>query len=120
MANKTKFGFGNSENVEQALQDGKINARDILLLDEDTDNPKIGWVSKSGTPIILKDEKADLSGVEADITQLETDLATKANASDVATLETELEAEIATKVTAKEVNTMIKESGDSLVEIVEF
>lgn len=100
MANKTKFGFGNSENIEQALQDGKINARDILLLDEDTDNPKIGWISKSGTPIILKDETADLSEVEADVSALEV--------------------EVATKVTAKEVNTMIRESMDSSVEIVEF
>ena len=61
MANKTKFGFGSSSNVEQALLDKKINARDILLLDEDTDNPKIGWVSKDGKPIILTDEKDIIS-----------------------------------------------------------
>ena len=98
--NKTKFGFGSSENLEQAMEQGLINARDILLLDEDTDNPKIGWISKSGTPVILTDEKADLSEVEADVSALEV--------------------EVATKVTAKEVNTMIKESMDSSVEIVEF
>lgn len=100
MANKTKFGFGKSSDVEQALLDKKINARDIICLDEDTDNPKIGWISKDGKPIILKDEKADLSEVEADVAALE---------------ET-----VATKVTAEEVNTMIKEYGDSFVEIVEF
>lgn len=105
MANKTKFGFGSSENIEQALQDGKINARDILLLDEDTDNPKIGWISKSGTPVILKDEMADLSEVEADVAALEAELATKANAEDIA----ELETVIANKVDADEVDAKYEE-----------
>ena len=93
-----------------------IDSFDILFLDGDTDNPKIGWIDKNGNPVILKDEKADLSEVEADVEALESAMAEKANASDVETLETAL----ATKVTAEEVNTMIKESGDSFVEIVEF
>lgn len=116
MANKTKFGFGSSENLEQALEKGLLNARDVVLLDEDTDNPKIGWISKSGEPIILTDEKADLSEVEADVAALESALADKANATDVSALGEE----IATKVTAEEVKKMIKESEDSSVEIVEF
>lgn len=98
MANKTKFGFGSSANIEQALQDGKINARDILLLDEDTDNPKIGWISKTGTPVILKDEVADLSEVEADVAALEVEIAKKANIADV---DAKLEAALAEHHTAK-------------------
>ena len=113
---KAKHAFGNSADVEKALQAGKIDNYDILFLDGDTDNPKIGWIDKNGSPVILKDEKADLSEVEADVEALESAMAEKANASDVETLETAL----ATKVTAEEVKTMIKESGDSLVEIVEF
>lgn len=113
---KARHAFGNLADVEKALQDGKIDNYDILFLDGDTDNPKIGWIDKNGNPVILKDEKADLSEVEADVEALESAMAEKANASDVETLETAL----ATKVTAEEVKTMIKESGDSLVEIVEF
>lgn len=88
---KTKFGFGSSSNVEQALLDKKINARDILLLDEDTDNPKIGWVSKDGKPIILTDEKADLSEVESDVAALEEAMTKKADVEVVNTKIGELE-----------------------------
>ena len=116
MANKAKHAFGSSERVLESIANGVIDSYDILFLDGDTDNPKIGWVDKDGNPVILKDEKADLSEVEADVEALESAMAEKANASDVETLETAL----ATKVTAEEVKTMIKESEDSLVEIVEF
>lgn len=115
MAMKAKHAFGNLADVEKALETGRIDSYDILFLDGDTE-PKIGWIDKNGNPVILKDEKADLSEVEADVEALESAMAEKANASDVETLETAL----ATKVTAEEVKTMIKESEDSLVEIVEF
>ena len=95
MANKTKFGFGNSENLEQAIQSGKLNARDILLLDENTDKPKFGWIDKNGKPVILTDEKADLSKVEAEIAELETELATKL---DVTTVEAMIDTAIAENV----------------------
>lgn len=81
--NRAKHAFGSSSSIESALQQGLINERDILFLDEDTDNPKIGWIDKNGNPIILKDEKADLTEVEAEIATLETKLATKANADEV-------------------------------------
>ncbi len=83
MPNKTKFGFGSSTNLEAAIQEGKLNARDVLFLDEDTDNPKIGWIKKSGEAVILNDEKTDLSEVEADIANLESALATKITADEV-------------------------------------
>ena len=73
MANKTKFGFGSSADLEPAIKAGKLNARDIVLLDENTDNPKIGWIKKNGEAVIVE---TDLSGIEAEI-------ATKADAAEV-------------------------------------
>ena len=73
MPNKAKHAFGSSSDVLKALQDNKINARDVLFLDENTDNPKVGWISKTGEVIIAK---PDVSGIEAE-------LATKADAVEV-------------------------------------
>lgn len=101
MATKAKHAFGSSSSVESALKQGIINERDILFLDENTDKPKIGWVTKDGKAVILTDEKADLSEVEADVEALEAEMATKANAEEV-------EAKIATKADAKEVEVKIE------------
>lgn len=49
---KSKHAFGKSENLEYALSEGLIDAYDILLLDSDTD-PKIGWVTKDGDPVLI-------------------------------------------------------------------
>ena len=84
MAMKAKHAFGSSSGIESALQSGKIDAYDILFLDGDTDNPKVGWIDKNGKAVILKDEKADLSEIEAEVAGLEMALATKANAEEVA------------------------------------
>lgn len=83
MATKAKHAFGSSGSVESALKQGIINERDILFLDENTDKPKIGWVTKDGKAVILTDEKADLSEVEADVEALEAEMATKANTEEV-------------------------------------
>lgn len=83
MATKAKHAFGHSESIYSALEQGLINERDILFLDEDTDKPKIGWITKDGKPVILTDEKADLSEVEAAVTALETAVAGKASIDDV-------------------------------------
>lgn len=96
MANKAKHAFGSSERVLESIANGVINSYDILFLDGDTDNPKIGWIDKDGNPVILKDEKADLTEIEAE-------LATKATTEDVAALETEL----ATKANVKDVDAKI-------------
>ena len=86
MAERARHAFGSSSKIESALQQGIIDERDILFLDEDTDSPKIGWVKKDGTAVILKDEKADL---------------------------TELEAEVAKKADAEEVEAKIEEASQS-------
>lgn len=72
--NKAKHAFGSSLEVQKALEDGKINSYDILFMDGDTD-PKIGWIDKDKNFRLVKNE-TDLSGVEAE-------LATKANAEEV-------------------------------------
>lgn len=80
MPKKTKFGFGSSSNVEQAVQNGKINARDVVFLDENTDYPKVGWITLDGKVVVAK---TDLSEVEADVEAIESELETKANAEEV-------------------------------------
>ena len=74
MAMKAKHAFGNSSAVQEALNTGKINAYDILFMDGDTE-PKVGWIDKDGNFRLVKNE-TDLSGIEAE-------LSTKANAEDV-------------------------------------
>lgn len=90
MANKAKHAFGSSENIATALQAGTINERDILFLDEKTDNPKVGWITKDGEVVIAS----------TDVSALEAEIATKANAEDV-------EAEIAKKANTAEVEEKI-------------
>lgn len=90
MANKAKHAFGKSENIAAALQAGTINEHDILFLDEATDNPKVGWITKDGDVVIAS----------TDVSALEAEIATKANAEDV-------EAEIAKKANAVEVEEKI-------------
>lgn len=108
MAMKAKHAFGSSSGVESAIQSGKIDAYDILFLDGDTDSPKIGWVDKNGNPVIVKDEKADLTELEADIEALESELSTKANMKDV-------EAELATKADAVEVEEKLDKMAEDTV-----
>lgn len=83
MAERAKHAFGSSERVAESIAKGIIDSYDILFLDGDTDNPKIGWVDKNGNPVILKDEKADLSELESDVAELEAKMATKVGADEV-------------------------------------
>lgn len=64
---RSKHAFGSSDGISKAVEDGKIDAYDILFLDGDTDKPKIGWIDKNGNPVILTDEKADMSEFEAEV-----------------------------------------------------
>jgi hypothetical protein len=73
MADKAKHAYGSRKNLEAAIQAGKVDAYDILFLNGEGEAPAIGWVDKDGNPVIVD---ADLSGVEAE-------LATKANAEEV-------------------------------------
>lgn len=112
MAERAKHAHGSSENLTQAIENQKVDAFDVLFLDANTDNPKIGWLDSQGNPVII-DHKADMAKME---TALGEEIATKANASEL----TELSEEVATKVDAATVETMIKEYSDSIIEVVEF
>lgn len=114
MAMKAKHAFGNLADVQAALDAGKIDAFDILFLDGDTE-PKIGWVDKNGILRLVENE-TDLSGVEADISDLESQVATKVDTEEVEALESQ----IATKVDAEAVQAMIEEYSESAIEVVEF
>lgn len=89
MAEKARHAFGSEKNISKALADGVIDTYDILFLDE----KKVGWVTRDGEVVIAE---PDLSGVEAE-------LATKANAEEVE----ELGNQIATKADATEVDKKI-------------
>jgi hypothetical protein len=123
MAERAKHAFGNLADVQNALNSGKINAYDILFLDGDTE-PKVGWIDKNRIFRLVENE--------ADFSELEAVIATKANASDVEALEAEiatkvgaeeietLENQIAAKVDAETVQTMIEKHSESVIEVVEF
>ena len=57
VAKKFKPAFGSSENVQSALDQGMIDKYDLLLLDGNTDVPKVGWVDAQGEVIIVDTEK---------------------------------------------------------------
>lgn len=133
MAMKAKHAFGALERVDENIKSGKIDAYDVLFVKDSEGKPYIGWVDKDGNPVILKEEdevvvingeslpesgesgKIYVFGENAYVWNGEK-FVNLCKPTDVSALEIE----IATKVTAEEVKTMIKESEDSLVEIVEF
>lgn len=52
---RSKHAFGQLENVDAAIRDGKIDAYDILFLKDKDDKPTIGWIDKNGKKVILED-----------------------------------------------------------------
>lgn len=50
---KSKHAFGAEANIDKALQDGLIDAYDILFLNEG----KIGWIDKDGNKVIVDNTK---------------------------------------------------------------
>jgi len=76
MAERAKHAFGSSENLQSALNSGVIDAYDILFLDGDTE-PKVGWVDKNGVARIVE------NGTDVDLSGIESELATKADAKEV-------------------------------------
>ena len=63
---KAKHAFGSSSRIEQALASGAIDAFDILFLDGETDNPKVGWVDRDGNIVIVPcNPEDDVRAVDA-------------------------------------------------------
>lgn len=76
---KAKFAFGQSSGIDAAKVAGKIDAFDLLLLDGNTDSPKVGWLDAQGNPIVI-DHKADMAEMEVEIDKK---LAAKVSAEEV-------------------------------------
>lgn len=130
---RARHAFGALERVDENIKSGKIDAYDVLFVKDSEGKPYIGWVDKDGNKVIVEEEdevvviegeslpesgesgKIYVHGSDAYVWNGEK-FVNLCKPTDVSALETE----IATKVTAEEVKTMIKESEDSLVEIVEF
>ena len=144
MAEKAKHAFGALENVDNAIASGKVDSFDILFLKDAADKPYVGWVDKNGKKVIV-DHTPDLTKLEnelegqiatkantSDVTALKAELETKANTKEVESLGsqisskadaskvTELEAEVEKKVDVATVETMIKEATIGAIEVVEF
>ena len=128
MATKAKHAFGALERVDESIKSGIVDAYDVLFVKDSEGKPYVGWVSKDGVKEIV-DPYSYVAEAEA---KLETELATKANASDIETLESQiatkadssdiedLATEVAKKVDAETVQTMIEEHSESIIEVVEF
>ena len=52
---KSRFAFGSSESLNSAIDNGLIDAYDILFLDGDTE-PKVGWLDKNGILRMVKNK----------------------------------------------------------------
>jgi hypothetical protein len=50
---KSRHAFGSEQNVDIAIENGLIDAYDVLFLDEG----KIGWITKTGEKMILEDKE---------------------------------------------------------------
>lgn len=84
MAIKSRIAFGVSERIESAIEAGVIDDGDILLLDSETENPKLGWITPQGNVVVLPDESADLTEVNAAIEATNAKVAKKADEASVA------------------------------------
>lgn len=113
---KAKHAFGSSQNLQNALNQGVIDAYDILFLDGDTDSPKVGWVDSKGKIVVVPDKQADLTELETSVSELEKEVDAKANAEEVDAKVSALEAEVATKANAEEVDAKISTAVSDAVE----
>lgn len=83
MADRAKHAFGALERIDDALSSGAINAYDILFVKDANGKPYVGWIDKDGNKVICKSDDVDLSGIETEIANIESALATKANAEEI-------------------------------------
>ena len=107
---RARHAFGSSQNLEAAMQSGKVDAFDILFLDGDTD-PKVGWVTKDGKPVVMK----STSELKGQVAELKTEIATKVSAEEVETVVTEKVTEKVETVVTERVDTVITEKVETVV-----
>ena len=135
---KSRHAFGSSGNIDSAIDQGLVDAYDILFLDGDTE-PKVGWLDKNGVVRLVEDKKQvvhvnELPAADGDANVIYiynnegyiwngTECVSLSKSSDLTTLEnqvTNLETQMQEKVDATAVQNMIKEYSDSATEVVEF
>lgn len=102
MAMKAKHAFGALERVDENIKSGVIDSYDVLFVKDSEGKPYVGWVSKDGQKEIV-DPYAEVAKLE---TQVEAELATKANAEEV-------ETKLAEKADAAEVETALATKADA-------
>jgi hypothetical protein len=134
MADKARHAFGRSEGIDNALQNGIIDAYDILFLDGDSNMPKVGWIDKNGNKVIVEDKEQVVhvdvlpeADGDQNVIYIFEDAAYIWNGTECIPLSkdtdlSELENEVANKVDAATVETMIEEAVAKVtaVEVVEF
>lgn len=139
---RSKHAFGSEANVDTALQNGLIDAYDILFLSEG----KIGWIDKDGNKVILEDkeqvikvEELPETGVEDVVyiynnagyiwNSVNSEYVPLAKSNDLTALETQvsnLETQMGDKVDAAAVQAMVDTKveealGDAMsADVVEF
>lgn len=139
---KSRHAFGNSENLQNALNLGSIDAYDILFLDGDTE-PKLGWVDKNGIVRLVQDkvqivrvEELPVENGDENVVYIHNNegyiwdtvnskCVPMAKSADLVALETQvtkLETQIGQKVDATTVETMIETAvaEATSTEVVEF
>lgn len=137
MAEKARHAFGSEANIQNALDAGKIDAFDILFLDE----KKVGWINKQGEVVIAEGEAYVMNVTELPTSDGKenvvyiynnegyiwngTECVPLAKSADLTTLETQvsdLETQMGNKVDATTVQSMIDTAVEdaSASEVVEF
>lgn len=134
MAKKVKYGYGSRANINAAIEAGKLDAYDILLLNGANETPAVGWIDKDGNPVVVDGEKCVIT-VEGEtlpasgqvdkiylhknvpyIYDGQKFVGISGGAADISALE-EI---VNTKASLDEVDTKIKEAIENCVEVVEF
>jgi len=135
LAEKARHAFGSEAKISEALAAGKIDAFDILFLDE----KKVGWINKLGEVVIAEGEEYVVKVDELPVADGKegiiyiynnegyiwdgTQCISMSKSADLTTLETQvttLETQMTQKVDATTVQNMIEEYSESAVEVVEF
>ena len=62
---RSKHAFGMEENIDSALEQGLVDAFDILFLKDKDGNPKIGWIDKEGKKVIVEAGEDNVIPVKA-------------------------------------------------------
>lgn len=132
MANKVKFAFGTFENVDSAIENGNIDAYDILLLKDANGKAYVGWVDKEGKKVLVQEdekivrvEELPTSDGDENVIYIYNNEGYIWNGTECVSISksadlSSLEEQIATKVDESKVQEMIEASAESAIEIIEF